>query len=201
MHARQPSGYEHRTHGPESGARRGRAIRGRLAATARVDAGRGSHRARRRGLTRAAAWSLLALAATLAVPAYAQTTTHWSATLTVGQNYGLPRYVWIWHRRAIPTAVSRIRHFRPWLVPVTRSLVLLDGRHKRQLGLSIAICRARRLHSCISLARSFCGSGVMSLAFRFRRHSNIGQEYRWTSTAGVSAAAAFVLTGRTFRSA
>ena len=84
MHARQPSGYGHRTHGQESGARRGRVIRGRLAATARVDAGRGSHRARRRGLTRAAAWSLLALAATLAVPAYAQTT-HWQATLTVGR--------------------------------------------------------------------------------------------------------------------
>ena len=92
MHARQPSGYGHRTHRQESGARRGRVIRGRLAATARVDAGRGSHRARRRGLTRAAAWSLLALAATLAVPAYAQTE-YWSAQLTVEQDSGFPSHI------------------------------------------------------------------------------------------------------------
>ena len=91
MHARQPSGYGHRTRRQESGARRGRVIRGRLAATARVEAGRGSHRARR-GLTRAAAWSLLALAATLAVPAYAQTT-FWTATLTVAQDSGFPSHI------------------------------------------------------------------------------------------------------------
>ena len=67
----QPSGYEHRTRRPDSRGDRGFATR---------------------GLTRAAAWSLLALAATLAAPAYAQTTL-WSATLTVAQDSGFPRHL------------------------------------------------------------------------------------------------------------
>ena len=68
----QPSGYEHRPHRPDSRGDRGFATR---------------------GLTRAAAWSLLALAATLAAPAYAQTTIHWSATMRVEQNPGFTSHI------------------------------------------------------------------------------------------------------------
>ena len=171
MHARQPSGYGHRTHGQESGARRGRVIRGRLAATARVDAGRGSHRARRRGLTRAAAWSLLALAATLAVPAYAQTT-FWSATMTVEQDSSFPRHVGYSSSRNHGSITDRTFDLGSNSYTI---LYFLTNTNNNQVKFALT---SFPTHS--DFAGKILRIGSRSLSFDSA--GIFGQEYRWTSS-------------------